>query len=104
MEQDRTQLDQPQGCLAAGDDGVHAGAIRVVGTDTTVAIAIEGSGIAAGPAVPFASNEIHELGFLGLLHGSLSLVLRLSVERDGSGRGRREELWAMAVTRRRSLG
>jgi hypothetical protein len=66
-----------------------------VGAHAAVAIAIEGSGIAAGPAVPFASDEIHELGFLGLLHGSLSLALRVSVERDSSGRRRREELWAM---------
>ena len=68
MEQDRTELDQPQGCLAPGDDGVHAWAVAVMAAHAAVAIAIEGCGIAAGPAVPFASDEIHELGFLSLLH------------------------------------
>jgi hypothetical protein len=45
-----------------------------VGTDAAVAIAIERGGVTAGSAIPFASDEIHELGFLSLLHiPSLSL-------------------------------
>jgi hypothetical protein len=72
LEQDRTELDQPKGCLAPGDDGVHARTIGVVGADAAVPITVEGGRIAAGPAVPFASDEIHELGFLSLLHVSLT--------------------------------
>ena len=76
MEQDRTELDQPQGGLAPGDDGVHAGTVAVVGADAAVAVTVQGGGVAAGPTVAFASDEIHELGILSLLHTSLSLVLR----------------------------
>jgi hypothetical protein len=47
-----------------------------MGTDTAVAVAVKGVGVAAVPAVPFASDEIHELGFLSLLHSSLTLALR----------------------------
>ena len=72
LEQDRTQLDQPQGCLAASDDGVHASTICVVGTDAAVAITVEGGGITAAAAVAFTSDEIHELGFFSLLHVSLT--------------------------------
>jgi hypothetical protein len=75
-EQHRPELDQPEGCLAPGDDGVHARAVGVVGADTAVAIAVKGAGITAGAAVPFASDEIHELGFFSLLHSSLTLALR----------------------------
>jgi hypothetical protein len=39
-----------------------------VGTDTTVAIAVKGGGVAAVSAIPFASDQIDELGFLSLLH------------------------------------
>ncbi len=81
LEQDRTKLDQPQGRLAPCDDGVHAGTVAVVGADSTVAITVEGGGVAAGSAIPFARDQIHELGFLSLLHGSLSLALRVSVGR-----------------------
>ena len=56
--------------LAPGDDGVHAGAVAVVGADAAVAVAVEGGGIAAGPAVPLAGDEIDERRFLGLLHVS----------------------------------
>ncbi len=41
LEQDRPELDQPQGCLAPGDDGVHAGAVAVVGADAAVAVTVE---------------------------------------------------------------
>jgi hypothetical protein len=75
LEQDRTELDEPQGGLAPGDDGVHAGAVAVVGADTTVAVTVEGGGVAAGSAVPFASNQIDELGFLSLLHDPSLLPL-----------------------------
>ena len=47
LEQDRAQLDEPQRRLASGDDGVHAGAVGVVGTDAAVAVAVEGRGVAA---------------------------------------------------------
>ena len=47
LEQDRTELDQPQGRLAPGDDGVHAGAVAVVGADAAVAVTVEGGGVAA---------------------------------------------------------
>ena len=72
LEQDRTELDQPEGRLAPGDDGVHAGAIAVVGADAAVAITVERGRVAAGPAVTFAGDEIDERRFLGLLHVSLS--------------------------------
>jgi hypothetical protein len=68
LEQDRTELDQPKGRLAPGDDGVHAGTVAVVGTDAAVAITVEGGGVTAGAAVPFTGNQVHELGFLSLLH------------------------------------
>src|SRR5690606_37565066 len=73
---DRTELDQPKGGLAPGDDGVHARTVTVVGTDAAVAVAIEGGSVAAGAAIPFAGDQIDELGFLSLLHSSLTLALR----------------------------
>jgi hypothetical protein len=76
LEQDRTELDQPQGGLAPGDDGVHAGAVAVVDAHATVAVTVEGGRIAAGSAITLAGDEIDERSFLGLLHdGSLSLAL-----------------------------
>jgi hypothetical protein len=71
LEQDRTELDQSEGRLAPGDDGVHAGTVAVVGADAAVAVAIEGRCIAAGAAVAFAGDEIHKGAFLGLLHAFL---------------------------------
>jgi hypothetical protein len=71
LEQDRTELDESEGRLAPGDDGVHARTIAVVGADTAVAVTVEGGGVAAGPAVSFAGDEIDECRFLGLLHESL---------------------------------
>ena len=76
LEQDRAELDESEGRLAPGDDGVHAGAVAVVGTDTAVAIAVKGGGVAAVSAIPFARDEIDEGRFLGLLHVSLSLLGR----------------------------
>ncbi len=70
LEKDRTELDQAQSALAPGDDGVHAGAVGVVGADAAVAIAIEGSRIAAVPAVSLTGDEIDECRFLSLLHYS----------------------------------
>jgi hypothetical protein len=86
-EQHRPELDQPKGSLAPGDDGVHAGAVAIVGADAAVAVTVEGGGIAAGPAVTFASDEIHELGFFSLLHSSLTLALR--GRSNGTGRNLR---------------
>ena len=81
LEQDRAQLDEPQGRLAPGDDGVHAGAVAVVGADTAVAVTVECSGVAAIPTVPLAGDEIDERRFLGLLHVSLSLLGRWGAAR-----------------------
>ncbi len=67
LEQDRTELDEAQGRLAPGDDGVHAGAIAVVGADAAIAVTVEGCRVAAGPAVTLTGNEIDERRFLGLL-------------------------------------
>ena len=74
LEQDRAELDEPKGGLAPGDDGVHAGAVAVVRADAAVAIAVEGGGVTTGAAISLAGDEIDERCFLGLLHGSLSLV------------------------------
>jgi hypothetical protein len=70
LEEDRTELDESEGRLAPGDDGVHAGTISVVGADAAVAIAVESGGVAAGPAIAFAGDQVDE-GFLSLLHESL---------------------------------
>ena len=74
LEQDGTQLDEPQCRLASGDDGVHAGTVTVVRANAAVAVAIERRGVAARSAVTLTGDEIDERCFLGLLHGSLSLV------------------------------
>jgi hypothetical protein len=81
LEQDRTELDQAEGRLAPGDDGVHAGTIAVVGADAAVAVAVERSSVAAAPTVPLAGDEIDKRRFLGLLHVSLSLLGRLGAAR-----------------------
>jgi hypothetical protein len=60
LEQDRTELDQPKGGLAPGDDGVHAGTVAVVGADATVAVTVERCCVAAGSAITFTGNEIDE--------------------------------------------
>jgi len=72
LEQDRTELDESEGRLAPGDDGVHAGTVAVVGADAAVAIAVEGGGVAAGAAIFFTGDEIDEGRFLSLLHESLT--------------------------------
>ena len=74
LEQDRTELDETQRALAPGDDGVHAGTIRIVGTDAAVAIAVERSRITTVPAVALAGDEINESRFLSLLHESPQYV------------------------------
>jgi len=80
LEEDRTELDDPQGGLAPGDDGVHAGAVAVVRADAAVAVAIERRGVTARPAVSLAGDQINERLFLGLLHG-----LPLSWAGEGCG-------------------
>ena len=70
LEKDRAELDQAQGALAPGDDGVHTGTICVVGADAAVAIAVERSRITTVPAVALAGDEINEGRFLSLLHKS----------------------------------
>jgi hypothetical protein len=60
LEQDRTELDQPKGRLAPGDDGVHAGTVAVVGADATVAVTVERCCVAAGTAITFTGDEIDE--------------------------------------------
>ena len=73
LEQERPQLDEPKGRLAPRDDGVHARAVAVVGTHTTVAVTVKRRCIAAVPAVPLTGDQIDEGGIFGLLHGSLTL-------------------------------
>jgi hypothetical protein len=72
LEEDRTELDQPQGGLAPDDDGVHAGTIAVVRAHAAVAIAVERGGVAAVAAITFAGDQVDEGRFLSLLHESLS--------------------------------
>ena len=67
LQQDRTELDEAHGRLAPGDDGVHAGAIAVVGADSAVAGTVEGCGVAARATVTLTCDEIDERRFLGLL-------------------------------------
>jgi hypothetical protein len=67
LEQDRTELDEAQGRLAPGDDGVHAGAVAVVRADAAIAVTVEGRGVAARTTVPLTGDEIDERRFLGLL-------------------------------------
>jgi len=71
LEEDRPELDEPQGGLAPGDDGVHACAVRVVSADATVSIAVQRRGVAAVPAVALTGDEIDERGVSDLLHRSL---------------------------------
>jgi hypothetical protein len=82
LEQDRTELDQPKGGLAPGDDGVHARAVAVVGADAAVAVAVEGCRVAARSAVTFTGDEIDERRFLGLLQIVPLSVLGPGWERD----------------------
>src|SRR4029078_10277053 len=84
LEQDRAELDEAQGRLAPGDDGVHAGAVAVVGTDAAIAVTVESRGATARPAVPLTGDEIDERRFLGLLQ-----LVPLSVLGAGWGRGAR---------------
>ena len=84
LQQDRTELDEAQGRLAPGDDGVHAGAVAVVGTDAAIAVTVESRGVTARPAVPLTGDEIDERRFLGLLQ-----LVPLSVLGAGWGRGAR---------------
>jgi hypothetical protein len=72
LEQDRTELDESESRLAPGDDGVHAGAVAVVGTHAAIAIAVEGRRVAAASAIALAGDQIDEGRFLSLLHDSLS--------------------------------
>jgi hypothetical protein len=60
LEQDRSELDQPEGRLAPRDDGVHAGAVAVVGADPAVAVTVKCGGIAAVSAISLAGDEIDE--------------------------------------------
>jgi hypothetical protein len=71
LEEDRPELDKPQGGLAPGDDGVHAGAVRVVRADAAIAIAVQGRGVTAIPAVSLTGDQIDEGGIRDLLHCSL---------------------------------
>ena len=73
LEQERTQLDEPQGRLAPRDDGVHARAVAVVRADAAIAVAIESGRITARTAVALTGDEIDERCFLDLLHGGPSL-------------------------------
>src|SRR5574337_708148 len=61
LEQDRPHLDDAQGRLAPGHDGVHAGAVGVVGTDAAVTVTVEVGGIAAPATVALTGDEVDEL-------------------------------------------
>jgi hypothetical protein len=69
LEQERTQLDEPQGRLASRDDGVDAGTVAVVGAHAAIAVTVQGRSVAAGTAIALAGDQIDERGILGLLHG-----------------------------------
>ena len=88
LEHDGAQLDEPQRGLAPGDDGVHAGAVAVVRTHATIAVAIEGRRIAAGPAIALTRDEIDERGILGLLQRTPS-ICNAGHERGGGWETRR---------------
>jgi len=82
LEQLWTELQDAERRLAAGDDGVHAGAIRIVRTWPAVAIAVEPCGITAGPTIALARDQVGERLVTELrirrwkrLHGPLSLPL-----------------------------
>jgi hypothetical protein len=88
LEKDRTELDESEGRLAPGDDGVYAGTVAIVGADAAVAVTVQRRGVAAGAAIALAGNQIDERLFLGLLHMSLFSVpgkdwLGLGRVRDG---------------------
>ena len=74
------QLDEPQRRLASGDDGVHAGAVAVVRTDATIAVAVQSSRVAAGPAIALARDENVPPGRAALELG------RRRIEFEGGGR------------------
>jgi hypothetical protein len=95
LEQDRTELDESESRLAPGDDGVHAWTVSVVGTDATVAITVEGGGVAAGAAVSFTGDEIDEGRFLGLLHESLTSRLIGLVGGGARRSGAGNALWRL---------
>ena len=82
LEQLGSELQDAERRLAAGDDGVHAGAIRIVRTWPAVAIAVEPRGITAGPTIALARDQVGERLVTELrirrwkrLHGPLSLPL-----------------------------
>jgi len=93
LEQDGAELDESKGSLTPGDDGVHAGTIAVVGTDATVSVTVEGGGVATVSTISLAGDQINKGRFLGLLHGSLSLVGqgRTGVLHGGPGGGIRTD-------------
>jgi hypothetical protein len=88
LQEDRTELDQAEGRLAPGDDGVHAGTVAVVGTHAAVAVAVEGCRVAARPAVTLAGDEIDERRFLCLLQLVPLLELGRVWGRDRCGAAR----------------
>jgi hypothetical protein len=69
LEQERTQLDEPQRRLAPRDDGVDAGTVAVVGAHAAIAVTVQGRSVAAGTAIALAGDQIDERGILSLLHG-----------------------------------
>lgn len=69
LEHDRTQLNDAQRSLAPSDDGVDTWTVSVVRTDSAVSIAVQRHGIAAGPALSLAGDEVDERVNQCLLHG-----------------------------------
>ena len=60
LEQHGPELDDLERGLAAGDDGVHTGTIRIVRADPAVAVAVEPGGVAAGPTVALTRDQVGE--------------------------------------------
>jgi len=85
LEQQRSQLDEPQGRLAPRDDGVHAGTVAVVRAHAAVSVAIQRRSVAARATVALACDEIDERGVFGLLHGLSLSGNTLGHERCGLG-------------------
>ena len=78
--------------LLRATTGFTQGQYAVVGADAAVAVAVERGGVAAGPAVALARDQIDERGVLDLLHHSLAST--------GSCGGKTAAPWAGRVTGR----
>ena len=73
LEQTRAEFDDPQRGLAPSDDGVDTGTVSVVRADPAVPVATQPGGVAAGPTIPLAGDQV-----------GISLVADLDL--DGRGK------------------